>query len=413
MNTTTLDLTSHLPSISLAFDRVLLDQEPTIDTGGGGGGGGPPPAGAPAAAATAPAAPPPAAKADATGAGKSEPKGAAKAAEKPVTDPAKPAEAKPAEPPKETSKRPTPEERESAALARALEIERKVTAARGELKREKESLETERATLSKALEAERAKVAGEIAEAREIKRLVKDDIAEFFRRSGTSYEEVTKALATKRNVPPEVREALEKAKALEEKLNAKDKAEAERAAKAEAEARAAKEKSDQEAQERAVDAELAGFGQRLRAVPDGKYAGAALFIEKSGRGALATIREVGTQIHKETGRAPTEEAVAERLESMIAKDFEPWLDVPSVRAMVLAKVTASTPAQPATGGQSQPGQAKTGAGGDRADGPATLSNDLETDPGARGTRPLVESDDEKLERISARIENARKQARIG
>jgi hypothetical protein len=376
-----------LGSPALPFERVLMDDDPGA---GGGGGGGGAPAPAPAVPSGAPGATPaPAGKA---------PEGSAAAPAASGGDGGKAPEVVPAAPPAPAERKPSAAE----ALAKAMESDRKLQARHAAFKREQEearkAIEAERAAIAK----ERETSAAEVAEAKELRRLIKDDPKEFLRRAGVTYEELTKAIAAGVKVPPEIRQMQE------ELTRLKTEREAEKAAAAERE-KAEKARRETEAVERAQAQAFEEFRGVVKTNAS-KHALAAWMVETEGDAARGTVVSVATQMHQETGRVPSYEDVVERIDANVRGYFERMLAEPAFAAIAKAKLAPSALPAPSADQKrdpkhSAPAPAKTGKDGTE-DGPPTLGNDDATAPGARGERAL--SDEERLERLIGFVEGARK-----
>lgn len=371
------------------FDRMLLNE---VTVAGDANGAASPP---PSAKAAEP-------KADAKPDTKLDAKADAKAPADAKAADAKPADAKPAD--AKAAAEATPTSR-AEALEKQLRADRALQQKREALAAERSKLEADSKSERDAIAKMRAEVEAEIKEARELKMLAKDDVAEFLKRSGTTYEELTKNLASKKKIPPELREMAEKQAATEKKLA---ELEAERLAlkKADEDRKVEEAKRQEAARLEEKQAKVfAAFGEDVKA--GGEELGAtAWLMESMPDRARALVTDIAHAMHKETGRLPSNADLAAQVEKSLRTDFSAWLKVPAFATIAKQHLTTMTAP---TGDKSQPGHARAGAGAAAGDGPSTLSNDLNaTTSAARPTDPL--SHEDKVEQLISRMEAERRKA---
>lgn len=275
---------------------------------------------------------------------------------------------------------------------RALKMERKAAADRAALKSEQQQVAEARA----ALEKERDDLTKSVAADRELTRLVKDDPREFLRRAGISFDEFAKKLSTGHRVDPETRERLEK---LERETAEREKAIAadrEQATKAEAE-RAEK-----------VRAQVVEeFGRAVKADAQ-KWGATAHYLSTTPEEAIGLLEMAVNAHHAETGRIPSNEEAADRIERMIVEDTIARLSSSAtLKARARELLAAEDKAAAKTVSETKPAR-QASKGEASADGPRTLTQNHATSAGA-GERRLTEA--ERFERMVAKVEEAARTAK--
>jgi hypothetical protein len=288
--------------------------------------------------------------------------------------------------PEATPKAPEEAPKDSAAqtFARAMAAEKKAQEAAKAAKSEREKLDADKAALLK----ERESLAKELADAKEVLRLIKDDPRALVRRAGESPEAFVKRLATGERVDPKVRE-------LEERLNAAEKAREKERSEAQAEA----DKRAEESRKQAEDTAVAEFHDVVKASPE--CGAVAWLMESDPDTARGLLRNAVLEHHKATGKIPSYEEAAQVLQTSLMTDFERMLSVPAFRDRAVALVGAK-PAAPPSAKNEKPAQ-RASQGAESVDVPRTITNEMATGSGA-GEREL--SYDERLERLHQRLESA-------
>lgn len=304
-----------------------------------------------------------------------------------------------AEPPPATEAQPTPPPAPADApkkpsatevYERALKMERKAAADRAALKSEQQQVAEARAALDK----EREELTKGVAADRELVRLVKDDPREFLRRAGVSFDEFAKRLSAGHRVDPETRERLDK---LERETTEREKraaAEREQATKAEAE-------RAQQVRAQVVEE----FGRAVKADAQ-KWGATAHYLSTTPEEAIGLLEMAVNAHHSETGRIPSNEEAADRIERMIVEDTIARLSSSATlkaRARELLAAEDKAAAKPAIDTNKPARQASKGDPAS-ADGPRTLTQNHATSGGV-GERRLTP--DERFERMVAKVEAAR------
>lgn len=297
----------------------------------------------------------------------------------PTAQPTAPAQGTPtppangAPPPSDATAAPAKPERDPAEVfQKALEMDRKVQADRAAIKAEREKFESER-----------KKIEQEAAEARRLRKLLKEDPLGFLDAADMSFDQFQEALQRGRQLDPRVEELSEKLSKIEE-----------------AEQRRAQEREQAELASKR-DAAINDFRQSVTSSE--KHGLTAHYFEHDPQSATGLLEDTVQHLHTELGRIPSNEEAADHIERMLVEDTKARLSIPAVRSLVRQLIAE----EEAGGGthRDDPNQQAQHAiqGAATGDGPPTLTNHHAAQPGPRGARPLS-----RRERLSRLVEAAKK-----
>jgi hypothetical protein len=271
-------------------------------------------------------------------------------------------------------------EKAASAYARALEADKKAQEASRKVKADRE-----------AFESERKAHATKLAEAERVLRLLQDDPRELLRMTKESPEQFVKRLATGDRTDPRIRE-------LQERLDRDAKAREDERAQAQAEAQ----KREEETRKQAEDQAVAEFHGVVQARPE--WGAAAWLVESDPDTARGILQNAVQEHHAATGKIPSFEEAAQRVNETLVADFEKMLSVPAFRARAEAIL-----GPPARRGGKEAGNGSAGAHAGTptgsSGGPTTLTNSHASSAGS-APQKLDMSDAAREARMLAKFEAA-------